>query len=85
MTDAVEPEREGLGVELAGLDRAVELVRARGAVAVVRVTPAAAVPAAPVLRGRGRVRVGRFRRHVQTGQEVVVKEAAHRLPSLGPV
>jgi len=33
MTDAVEPARERLGVDPAGLDRAVELVRARGAVA----------------------------------------------------
>ena len=33
MTDAVDPALQGLGVDPAGLDRAVELVRARGAVA----------------------------------------------------
>lgn len=33
MTDAVEPTREGLGADPTGLVRAVELVRARGAVA----------------------------------------------------
>lgn len=81
----VEPHEELRGVEH-GTRRAVavvRVVRGRTVVPPLEQVVRDVLATGAVLRRRGLLAVGRPVGRVHTGQEVVVKEAAHRLPSLG--